>query len=190
MNKSVIEFNPLKHHFEFIKKFLIDNSASPSELIAEKLKIIGHSATDVYLGKLGIQEIINQVLVFLKKENLLSKELFFEWVFNNTKEFQIIKLSDTSLWTLRAGKEPDKFVHLHPARNQPMVIRFKANTLKTALLFLASGNSVPQSNDDFERINILRKEFLKLPQVKSLAESKRLEFLINLLREQINVERI
>ncbi len=188
MIKSAIEFNPLKHHLEFIRQFIIENSSSAPEQVAERIKIIGHSATDVYFGKLSVGEIIIQVSDFLMRNNLLWRQSFFEWVFNNSDEFKIINLKDNSLWTLRAGKNPNKFVHIHPARNQPMVIRLKANTLKTVLLFLASGSYGPQGKDDFATINILRKEFLKLPPVKSLAESKRLEFLIKLLREQISVE--
>jgi len=180
-----IEFNPLKHHLGYIKIFLNENIKLPPERFSEKLKIIGHSAMDVYFGKLTLNDILFATFLFLKSNNLLNKKTFIEWLFNNGKDYKVISLKDKSKWTLRPGKDEKKFIHLHPARNQPLVIRLKANTLKSALLFVAFSTNQKQitNNFDLNELNNLRWKYLNLPPIKNLEESKKLEFVINLFNK-------
>ncbi len=183
MQISSIEFNPLKHHLDYIRNFLKENKNNTPANIVRKLKIIGHSATDVYLGRLKVNEILSEISDYLNAHNLFNKNNFFEWVFNNSLKYRIISISDGSNWTLRFGNNPAKFIHLHPARNQPMVLRLKANTLKSALLFLTVGNGLRNKNYSDKIMNNLREIYLALPPLKSLNESSRLEYLIKLLTE-------
>jgi hypothetical protein len=45
-------------------------------------------------------------------------------------------LSDDSRWTLKYNDNATRFVHIFPARSGPHSFRTKANTLKSAILYL------------------------------------------------------
>ncbi len=176
-----IEFNKLKHRLLSIVEFIQKSDLASSQTIAEINKI-GHSETDVYIGKLSVSEIFREVVETLRKYDALQFERYKEWLFSEGKDYKEISLSDSSKWTLRLGENPNKFIHIHPSREQKLVLRLNASTLKTAILFLTANHD---KDNNLVEINKLRTEYLNLPPIKSLAIAKKLESTINFLRAKL-----
>lgn len=64
-----ILFHPLKHHLYWAKEFLLSDVASqPSNLLLfkQQLRTIGELQMDLYLGKLSVREIAEQILSNLR----------------------------------------------------------------------------------------------------------------------------
>jgi hypothetical protein len=131
-------FNPLKHHLGFIKEFInlnIDKLESDFLSLTKDLKHLGRSVMDIYTGSLSIRNIYSEVEEFLKKKNILRRESFSFWTGTKIDCFRIITLSDGSQWTLKFHDNPQRFVHIFPARNSRHTFRVKSNTLKSALVY-------------------------------------------------------
>jgi hypothetical protein len=133
-------FNPLKHHLGFIREYIIDNQKADKQTdklsIIRDLRHLGGSLMDVYSGLLTPDNLFHEINKFLKANNLTRKEIFNGWAGLGPKEFKTIRLSDDSMWVLKYFNDELRFVHSFPARNSPHSFRVKANTLKSAILYL------------------------------------------------------
>lgn len=125
-----VRFNPLKHHRKYILRLLQNAS---SEMITDLLDPVCNNYIDLYTGSLTSKEITLEVIEVLKSAGVLDAERFTPWVEAN-HGYRKITLSDGSEWIVRAGKEIDRYVHLHPSRTGPHSVRFKGSTLKTICL--------------------------------------------------------
>ena len=83
-----------------------------------------------------MDEIFAEVIDYLESNRLLSQSDYMAWAGKGFKEFRIITLSDGSRWTLKYNDNTTRFVHIIPARSGPHSFRTKANTLKSAILYL------------------------------------------------------
>jgi hypothetical protein len=131
-------FNPLKHHLGFIRDYIADKNINniDNQLVLKDLKHLGGSLMDVYSGPLSPQKILREINNYLKDNNLTDKEVFYRWAGKGPKDFKTIKLSDGSQWVLKYFDNELRYVHSFPSRYSPHSFRIKANTLKSAILYI------------------------------------------------------
>jgi hypothetical protein len=180
--KYPLLFNPLKHHLGNIKEFISGHVYLQSDIhnktLHKEIKKLGSSVMDIYTGSLPPGNIFEEIAGFLKSNNLLEKGSFSIWAGTKLKDFRICALSDTSQWTLKYHNSESGYVHLFPARYSPHTFRVKANTLKSALLYLIIIRKTIINEED---LNYVR-SVVNLSPVKSLDESEAILELIQILR--------
>lgn len=173
--QDVIFFNPLKHHLGYIRECMLHfNDTVPS--LVSHLKTIGGSQMDLYTGDLSVVEVYHQIRERLLDIDLLKKSLYFKYLDQNNG-YIILKLTDDSLWVLRKGVHPQKFVHIHPARYSPHSMRIKASTLKTVIAArIACGKEV-----GLAEINEIRVKNLHLSPLKKMISNRGIGKMLQLL---------
>ncbi len=133
-------FNPIKHHLGFIRTYINSNSGYENQLsrpvITRELKHLGTSLMDIYKGELSLEKINKEICAFLTSKNLYNIENFCSWTGKKSKDFKTISLSDDSEWVIKYFDDKLRYIHYFPARNSPHSLRAKANTLKSAVLYL------------------------------------------------------
>lgn len=175
-------FNPLKHHIGFIKEFInnnIDNTGSDLNLLTKDLKHLGTSVMDIYTGTLSISSICMEAEEFLRQNNISGRERYSVWTGTKVKGFRIISLSDSSQWTFKFHDNPQRFVHIFPARNSPYTFRVKANTLKSALMYIIIIGKDLVTGDDLNKVRPL----LSLSPVKDAIDTEAILEMIEILRD-------
>ncbi|WP_242923797.1 hypothetical protein [Pontibacter liquoris] len=162
-----ILLHPLKHHLGYLQAFVRQGSGAPfPELQAALLTIGTASQLDLYTGPLSLQQISEEVILYLQQHNLLAPEAFQQFLLSGESAYQLLTLSDTTTWVLRWGVVAGRHVHLHPARYAAHTIRVKANVLKTAVaLALATERLKPPVT--LAVVNEVRTAWLGLPPVKA-----------------------
>jgi hypothetical protein len=133
---------------------------------------------DVYAGTLTIPAILEQAGCFLKENLLFSHDGYRNWTGIRSSDYRSLHLSDASEWVLKYYASNKRYIHIFPARSGPHTFRVKANTLKSALLYIIL------SGKDFiseEEINNVR-AFAGLSPVKELSESEAIFRMIEVLR--------
>jgi hypothetical protein len=177
------QFNPLKHHLNFIREFVGEKITGPDKSgLASLIKEVRHTGTsvmDLYSGQLSVSEICSEVLMFLKSESLDSGKHFYTWTEKTAGAFRIMAISDTSRWTLKYHNNKDRFVHLFPARSSPHSFRVKANTLNSAILYLIVIGRDFITRNDLNRARAL----LGLSPVKGTVEAEAITEMIEILRD-------
>jgi hypothetical protein len=130
-------FNPMKHHLGFIKDY-IDKSAHIDEIkpVITDLRHIGGSLMDVYSGPLTPEEVIDEIDEYLATNYISEFEDFVKWVGKGHDDFKTVVLSDESHWVIKYFENEVRYIHPFPARYSPHSFRVKANTLKSAILYL------------------------------------------------------
>ena len=170
MNQEIpipITINPYKHHFAFLKDQLQKWRKMNWEEIQSELLCIGSNLLDLYYGKLPVNEICNECIYFLQKNNLVGKENFRLWIGAN--EYRKIELSDHSFWVIKKGTDSLRFVHIHPGKQSPHTLRIRATTLKTVIALQIHSISIyTDMEKKLEAVNNIRIKYLKLSPVKSL----------------------
>jgi hypothetical protein len=175
-----IVFNPLKHDLAYIKEFIACRAEKEYELkpVLKDIKHIGTSVMDVYSGALTSVELFSQVIRFLKIGKLDSGIAFANWTGTRFKDLKVITLSDNSEWALKFHNDVLRYVHLFPARSGPHSFRVKANTLKSAVLYLILIGKDYLSDDD---LNFVR-SLLGLSPIKDANEADSITRMIEVLR--------
>jgi len=178
-----VTFNCWKHHAGFIKKQIklySGEKISVNEL-KKTLLVIGEAQMDLYAGKFSPQKICNELVSKLKSTGVFGFKEYKKWIFEQGKEYKLIEISDSSVWTLRLGNQEEKYVHIHPGRYSPFTIRVKALTLKTAIAVLVINNGKNFLLMDTEKINEVRMEILNLPPIKKVTSNSAVLRVINIL---------
>ncbi|MDI9867930.1 hypothetical protein [Flectobacillus roseus] len=157
----MILFNTLKHHLPSIIDFIANHSVD-SEVNLSKL---GDSLMDLYIGRLSLDAIFEETLYFLKEQGITSEEDYRVFL-EKHQGYATFQLSDTSKWVFLWGNEPERYVHIHPARYSPFTIRIKSATLKTAVMLKI--RNVQQFDTD--SINTARKS-IGLSPIKSMEKA-------------------
>ncbi|NMC38587.1 MAG: hypothetical protein GYA41_09715 [Bacteroidales bacterium] len=177
-------FNPLKHYMPYIRDFVDFNartstniSYDSSELI-KVLKHIGTSVMDVYTGPLDLKQIFHEICGYLEARKLMSKETFASWAGTGYSNYRITALSDSSIWTLKYHDSEKRYVHIFPARSSPLTFRIKANTLKSAILYLILVGKDYVTEDDLNRARAMT----GLSPVKDVTETEAVTELIEIIR--------
>jgi hypothetical protein len=135
-----ILFNLLKHHLGFIKEYVRNNLKPELQIdyliINKDLRHLGGSLMDIYSGNLSPDDIMEEIMNFLISNGLAEKDIFSQWTGKDPLNFKTISFSDGSRWILKFFDNEVRYVHSFPARNSPYTFRIKANTLKSAILYL------------------------------------------------------
>lgn len=174
-------FNPLKHHLGFIKEFIniyIDKPRSDIQTLIRELKHLGTSVMDIYTGSLSIRNICTEAEDFLKLKNIFMKETYPVWTGMNKSNYRIIDISDGSQWTLKFHNNPQRFVHIFPARNSQHTFRVKSNTLKSALIYIIIIGKDLITGDDLNKVRPL----LGLSAIKDTVDTEAILEMIEILR--------
>jgi len=183
--KLPVKLNCWKHHAGFVRKQIhsVQNTQEIDKLNSI-LRKIGDSQMDLYYGEHSAQEISSQIVMCLKRGNYFLPEQYKKWLSEHDKEYQLIELSDKSIWTLRLGEKIEGYVHIHPGRYSPLTIRVRATTLKTAILVLCLNKLGEIELINTETINQIRKKYLSETPIKSLAKASGLQKIIDLLSKK------
>lgn len=143
----------------------------------------GESQMDLYLGKHTVEEIAQQLLEHLYRKSINSLKEYKNWLGKGNKDYQLIKLRDNSIWTLRLSESSNNYVHIHPGRYSPHTVRVKAATLKTVIMVIALHKLNAVSTIDTESVNDVRIKYLNEPPIKSISKASGLVRLLALLQK-------
>ncbi len=161
---SPILFHPLKHHQGYLQYFIQHSS---EEEFYSAIPRIGASQMDLYCGELSLHSIGQKILGELAARGIVTESDFISFL-SQSDGYQNFSISDGSTWTLLRGDDPERYVHIHPARYAQHCIRVKAGALKTAMLMLRH-DLTPTC--ETEQVNALRKS-IGLSPIKHLQVSE------------------
>jgi hypothetical protein len=168
--RTPITFNPYKHHLHFLKGKIKLWQCLPWAEVENELLLIGTNLIDLYCGKLSVDEIDQQFMLFAETEGLTSAEKLKKWL--SPKEFRKIKLSDNSEWVVKQGLHPTRFLHLHPAKYSPFTVRVRGTTLKTVVALSVLTGKKSRNQLKLQQVNQVRSEKLGLSPIKTLEKGK------------------
>ncbi len=176
-------FNPLKHYLPFIRGFVSSRTLTIYDpglkVLTRELKHLGTSVMDIYNGKLLLEDTFKEILEFLEINDLKAKETYKKWAGTNFDDYRIIPLSDTSQWTLKYNNHETRYVHIFPARSSPHSFRIKANTLKSAILYIIIFGKDFVSDEDLNAARALA----GLSPVRETADAEAVTEMIEILRK-------
>jgi hypothetical protein len=175
------QFNPLKHHLSYIRGFTDDRLSEGGNSIAIISKEIRHAGTsvmDVYTGSLQVDKLLGEVRELLVSKGLDDEESFSKWTGKNFRDFSLISLSDESQWILKYHDDRKRYVHLFPARLSPHSFRVKANTLKSAIIYIISTGKDFISREDLNH----SRRIIGLSPVNDTGEVEAIINMIEILR--------
>jgi hypothetical protein len=175
-------------YINFRIEYFAANKNIEIDMLIKELLLIGNSQLDVYIGKLSDAEITAQVMARLNKFSLNSRNRYFDWLNKQGSSFGQIILNDESNWTLLAGNDFDRYVHIHPSRHSAYTIRVRATTLKTVILYAVLGKRHIIEGIDTNFINSIRKKYLNLPPLKSIRLSHGIVKLLGLIEKSTKYE--
>lgn len=166
-----ITFNAHKHHFRFLQQQIENWKKAGWQKAEKELLTLGDNLLDFYTGKLSVENIGNECLQFFRKEKINDFHSFRNWLGGN--EYRKIPLSDSSIWIVKQGVHPKRYIHIHPAKYTEHALRIRAVTLKTVLALQILSVPVQKSmNKNLKAVNNVRKNYLHLSPVKSLSYDK------------------
>ena len=169
-----VNFNCWKHHTGFIKE-QIESFTEIKKLdeLKKHLLQIGESQMDLYCGIYSTAEISKQIIQILTKRKIIFSGQYQTWLAKEEKKYQLVELKDKSVWTLRIGDDPNRYIHIHPGRYSSHTVRVKAITLKTAILILCYKQIGEIKSIETETVNFIRKKYLNEPPIKSFSNAIR-----------------
>lgn len=174
MNEKIpvpVTFNTYKHHFRFLLHQIEIWKNIEWNLADPELSSIGENLLDFYTGDLSVENICAECILFLKNKNINDRIAFSKWLY--PLEYQKIKISDSSEWIIKEGKDSVRYLHIHPAKQSLHTIRVRAATLKTVLVMMIKcGNISTEMNENLQTVNNIRTKYLQLSPVKSLQRGK------------------
>lgn len=161
-----IAFSGWKHHMGFIATSINKLSVKIDDAtITAICHGIGGSMLDLYIGNLSPENIASEILEKVKCNGALVKEKFTHWVCNSGDNYQQVTISDGSYWTLRLGRYPERYVHIHPSRYAINTIRARPTALKTVIAYSLKYPDYI-NNIDIQKINQVRLLCLNLSPLK------------------------
>ncbi|MBN2666321.1 MAG: hypothetical protein JXR67_07410 [Bacteroidales bacterium] len=176
-------FNPLKHYLPLIRNFTVSNAMPINDPrlkeLTREIKHIGTCVMDIYRGNLSLADIFSEVTGFLDTNRRVSRNDFMAWTGTGFNDFRIIILSDTSRWTLKYYNSETRYVHIFPARSSPHSFRTKANTLKSAILYLIAIGKDYVTDDDLNAARALA----GLSPIGEVADAEAVTEMIGILRD-------
>lgn len=165
-----IMFSPVKHHLYFLQEEIQRWKNESWEQVSEELLPIGLNLIDFYIGSLTVDQICDEILGYFRQNKLLERKAFENWL--QALNWKKLRLSDDSEWLIKPGKNEERYIHVHPAKQSKHSIRVRATTLKTVLaLQVQELNPEKVAKSDLENVNSVRKNLLDLSPIKSLHSS-------------------
>lgn len=184
MNEDLIpepfRFNPLKHHLGWINDFIESELEKSDPELIKHIRHIGSSVMDVYTGVLSVPEIILEIKALMDHDKIIERESFSEWAGTGYSDFRVVTLHDASKWTIKYHPDQKRFIHFFPARTSPHSFRIKANTLKSAILYIIVTGKDYINEDDLNRARAIA----GLSPVKEISETEAISELIEILRNK------
>ena len=175
-------FNPLKHYLPYIRDLAAGRTMTINDPelkgLTKELKHIGTCVMDIYTGELPQEKIFVEILDFLHSNGLSARESFMKWTGTGFDEYKLHTVSDTSLWMLKYHNHETRYVHIFPARSSPHSFRIKANTLKSAILYIMVIGKDYVSEDDLNAARALA----GLSPVREVADTEAVTEMIEILR--------
>ena len=163
-----ITFNTYKHHFRFLKWKIEEWKKQEWKIVEKELLTLGENLLDFYLGELAVKEICEEVTSYFKHKNISDLEAFKLWL--RSAEYRKIELSDHSHWVIKEGINPQRYIHIHPAKYSDHTLRIRAVTLKTVCTLQIKSVVIHKSmRENLEQVNYIRKNYLNLSPIKSLS---------------------
>ena len=175
-------FNAIKHHRAFQINFV---SASRHGLLSaarqnDQLLKVGNSMIDLYCGGLSVAQICSEIAGQLKSMTCYERRDYLQFLNTSRKRFKLLELSDGSSWTLLIGREPQRYIHIHPSRASLHTVRVRALALKTALLLLINYEMAGCENNLIGLVNEIRGKYLRESPIKNESYAKGLKRALNL----------
>ena len=181
-NPAPLMFNPLKHYLFYIREFIEENISGKSKkdmkTLTRELRHLGTCVMDIYTGILQQPEIFNEITLYLQENELLERERFMSWTGTGFNDYKITALSDGSQWMLKYHNHDTHYVHIFPARQSPHTFRVKANTLKSAILYIIVIGKDFVNDDDLNAARALA----GLSPVREVSDAEAVTEMIELLR--------
>ena len=163
-----ITFNAYKHHFRFLKWQINKWKQQEWRAVEKELHTLGENLLDFYIGELQVITICEEVSGYFKHEKIFDFEAFRIWLGN--AEYRKIELSDHSQWVIKKSINPQRYIHIHPAKYDLHTLRIRAVTLKTVCALQIRSIVIQESMKvNLQQVNNIRKEFLHLSPIKSLS---------------------
>jgi hypothetical protein len=129
-------------------------------------------------------QISEQILDYLNQNKIFLFEKYRKWLSKDGKDYQLLTLSDKSVWTFRLGENLERYVHIHPGRYSTHTIRVKATTLKTAILILYCEKIGLIKSIETQTVNQIREIHLDEPPLKSFSSASGLRRLLDLFHKK------
>lgn len=180
LTRDNILFNAFKHHAGYVRHWL---AQTDQHNFFDHLKTIGNCQLDFYYGSLSVEIICSEVVGHLASLGVSSIESYHA-LLERHGHYHTLLLSDNSGWVLRLGRSEEKFIHLHPARNSPYILRITASALKTAVAMIYQVKNDTMNGYELSAINAMRDRYLGLPPVKKLADLKAVERIKTIVFDQ------
>ncbi|MGV8090528.1 MAG: hypothetical protein AB2L24_01505 [Mangrovibacterium sp.] len=159
-------FNPFKHHRNYIVYAL---RSLTSESVVNLLESVCNNYSDIYTGTMAPESIGEEVIEILRSKQVFQENDFTRWV-SSQRGYRQIKLKDQSEWIVRKSDDPERYVHVHPARTGPFSVRFKGSTLKTIYMLQAESDGF-QGLPSLKEVNRVRIK-VALSPIKNLDREK------------------
>ena len=167
--KGNLEFNSLKHHLNYTIKRLTEVNRNNINQFNEELNEIGNNIFDLYIGKLSTNKIVEELQNTLLSEKIIDKKNYEYYL--GIEGYKKLEVSDGSQWILRLGTMNQAFIHIHPARNGKFTNRITGSTWKTAIALKLFEVELQKFDNLLDKMNFVRKKYLKLSPVKTLKKN-------------------
>ena len=177
-------FNALKHHRGFVQQIIRSarQDVQVRQLLVDELDKLGNLMMDFYLGALTPLDICRDIKKYLLAQGCFAANSYAKWLAVSKGKYRLVEISDGSRWTLLAGREAGRFVHVHPARYSPLTMRMRALPFKTAAMLLAISEMDCSSEHILESANETRKLYFDEPPIKYTGATKNILKILALLR--------
>jgi hypothetical protein len=172
------QFNTLKHHLTSIRDYINSAATASNTDFLKDIKHIGGSVMDIYSGELTVSTIIREMEAHLIDKGVFAREMFIKWVGEKLTDYRLLELNDGSVWTVKSSARINRFVHIFPSRYSPHTFRVKANTLKSAILYIICAGKDYVTEGDLNKA----REMVGLSPVKEISETEAISEMIEILR--------
>jgi len=180
-----VTFNPHKHHFGFLTGQIKIWRGQDWEKVKPELFLMGENLIDLYLGNLSVNQVCYECIRHFRNEKVLERTAFLDWL--HPREYRKIELADSSVWVVKKGIDPERFIHIHPAKHSPLTIRVRAATLKTVVVLTVRSVLIQKEiKENLHAVNTTRRFYLQLSPIKSLNPEKGITQLWKRFSNQLN----
>jgi hypothetical protein len=179
--------NPLKHHRDFIRAFTdhySDGWPKNKDEVLQQMQMTGRLMMDIYTGHMAVAYILGELRQQLSSLRVLDSVAYEAWIAAADKKFRILRISDSSRWTMLHAVDSRRYIHVHPARSSPWSTRIKALPLKTAILLKLEGKG-PGEHPVVEAINAIRETYLDEAPIRDGRDTKNTVRIFEVLFSQI-----
>jgi hypothetical protein len=168
-----VTFNPHKHHLGFLKLQIETWKQQNRNQYKQPCFASAKTSSIFTLGNFLWNKFVTNVSP-ISGNSQPGENAFTDWL--GPHEYRKIRLSDSSVWVVKKGVDPERYIHIHPGKHSPFSTRVRATTLKTVIaLQVCSVHFQNNRTENLRAVNETRVSFLKLSPVKSIQSGKGIE---------------